>query len=1279
MKTSKNVINSTSFSMFSVVNTSYSGTTDSVICGAWKLQYGSFGLFSAKTPTIRGNISTGTTYAAVISDSTPLINLPKTILGLVVSGDTASSFGTTSFNGIPTTTSVTGSNYAGQDEFFGVGCIFEGGLHYYPLQSTTISEIIVFKTALTTSQRQQIEGYLAHKWGLNTALTGGLTKPTQIPGCALWLDGADPSSMTFSSGSNVSAWADKSGKGRNATQGTVGNQPTYVSNVIQCRSAGSQFMSITQALGTALVGTTWDIFVVGQRISTGYNSFFSGTEATGNQNLLIGFDTLGTSLTINPYGTGVGGTVSQWTSGEPYSVFGFEYNGTTQSVFRTGSLVGSSNVALTLTAFLGPQIGRRYGGASGAVYQDFNYSEIVIFTPSITTAQRQSVEGYLATKWGLRASLPATHPSYTGIAAQPFALMRPFTRRFQPVDIPGCALWLDAGDASTITLSGSNVTGWLDKSGQGTNYVQATTANQPSYAYDSTYRNNGIFFGGINNTTSHILTPSNTAITPISNSTGSFTIFTVHRFGVYNAGFGDLYRGQSGSGLFFRASSASNTTPVYANNYITITTPVNGVTAYSGDTTTGLSFFLNGISAGTTTKTAGAGSVGNIVLGANLAAVSPSSESFNGFLFEFLVFNAALTTSQRQQIEGYLSWKWGLNAQLPGVPSNPLWEPGLALWLDAGDATTFTFSSGSNVSVWNDKSGNNRHVTQATSANQPLYNSGSRRIECTLSNMTLQNTANMSLNHTATLIVVSGTFDTVTNSRMVEIQQSGTAPNGTQIIVENRASSSVRMFFLGPNSTRYGDFTRSGLTSIATVQRNGTANLPQGCVDGGVLTTLGLIDANYTVPDAVIIGRNAVGYVQEVIIFNTALTTSQRQGVETYLARKWGLTVPTSTPHPYFALPATTTTSFSPLILYSQVLPFQWNTSWSPYLNTLTAANSGAMVTASRSAMGASISLWWAGGVLAPNGKIYSVPVSATTILIIDTLTETATTSTMSADLAGSTKWTGGVLAPNGKIYCVPRDSVNILIIDPVAGTATRSAMGASLTGSSKWTGGVLAPNGKIYCVPNNATTVLIIDPVAGTASTSTMGADLTGTNKWAGGVLAPNGKIYCIPYGATDILIIDPVAGTATRSTMGASLTGSAKWDSGVLAPNGKIYGNPSSSADILIIDTVAGTATRSTMGATITADGDKWIGGVLAPNGKIYCVPCNITDILIIDPVAGTATRSSLGATIPGGYAWTGGVLAPNGTIYCTPLGATDILRIQTNVAVDSNFAMSPYFNKF
>lgn len=41
-----------------------------------------------------------------------------------------------------------------------------------------------------------------------------------------------------------------------------------------------------------------------------------------------------------------------------------------------------------------------------------------------------------------------------------------------------------------------------------------------------------------------------------------------------------------------------------------------------------------------------------------------------------------------------------------------------ALWLDASDAATIT-SSGGKVSQWNDKSGNGRNVTQATSAAQP--------------------------------------------------------------------------------------------------------------------------------------------------------------------------------------------------------------------------------------------------------------------------------------------------------------------------------------------------------------------------------------------------------------------------------------------------------------------------------------------------------------------------------------------------------------------------------
>jgi len=51
---------------------------------------------------------------------------------------------------------------------------------------------------------------------------------------------------------------------------------------------------------------------------------------------------------------------------------------------------------------------------------------------------------------------------------------------------------------------------------------------------------------------------------------------------------------------------------------------------------------------------------------------------YTGYISEILVYNSSLfNSSYRQQIEGYLSWKWGLQANLPsghpykgGPPSN---------------------------------------------------------------------------------------------------------------------------------------------------------------------------------------------------------------------------------------------------------------------------------------------------------------------------------------------------------------------------------------------------------------------------------------------------------------------------------------------------------------------------------------------------------------------------------------------------------------------------------
>lgn len=53
---------------------------------------------------------------------------------------------------------------------------------------------------------------------------------------------------------------------------------------------------------------------------------------------------------------------------------------------------------------------------------------------------------------------------------------------FSPASIPNLALWLDAADASTITLDGSNnVSEWRDKSGNARHVSQSTALNRPSY------------------------------------------------------------------------------------------------------------------------------------------------------------------------------------------------------------------------------------------------------------------------------------------------------------------------------------------------------------------------------------------------------------------------------------------------------------------------------------------------------------------------------------------------------------------------------------------------------------------------------------------------------------------------------------------------------------------------------------------------------------------------------------------------------------------------------
>lgn len=323
---------------------------------------------------------------------------------------------------------------------------------------------------------------------------------------------------------------------------------------------------------------------------------------------------------------------------------------------------------------------------------------------------------------------------------------------------------------------------------------------------------------------------------------------------------------------------------------------------------------------------------------------------------------------------------------------------------------------------------------------------------------------------------------------------------------------------------------------------------------------------------------------------------------------------------------------------------------------------------------------WW-GGALAPNGKIYGIPNSTfSSVLVIDPKFGTSTTF---SSAGGS--YRGGSLAPNGKIYTIPDSSTNtILEIDPDSNTSTTFGNLSAVT--KGWSGGVLATNGKIYGIPHDATTVLEIDPVSRTATT--FGGTLSGSTKWDGGVLAPNGKIYGVPSSSTSILKIDPVAQTAT--TFGSITSG---YSGGVLHSNGKIYAvREGVGYDLLQIDPSNDTVSIVTISIS-GIPGGSWRGGVLGANGKMYFIPAAFSasspGVLEVDILTNTASLiyfvdiSASGPYNTKTYTngWAGGVLDPNGKIYGFPFTSTNILLElgERSAQAPGNWILSAYQNIF
>jgi hypothetical protein len=535
-----------------------------------------------------------------------------------------------------------------------------------------IAEIVWYRTSLSTSQLQQVEGYLAWKWGLQTNLPMGhpfrpnpttmrIFQPTDISGCSLWLDAADLSTIVRS-GNNVTQINDKSplnlavtvSNGATANPVTIQNGGLYINNNSSSTyNASTYSMLVVQS--NILTTTSFSMFVVLNNPTNVTSAIISDPRALAssgetrtqlNHGFIFEVATNGTSRMTSPTtASGTGNRILTGVSSPSRSDF-----------YNNGTLAGSNTTSITpYSTDVGglPTIGGYRNTESGSSDNSWftgTIYEVIIYTSNVTDSQRQQIEGYLASKWGISGSLPTTQPYYLQRAL-------PSTPLFTPTMISNCSLWLDAADSSTITTSGSTLTGWTDKSGTGKT-ININSA--PTYSVTGFNNRPGLTFASGNR-----LSTTTTALGT------SFTLIAVYIVTV-NANSVPLAVGLTNSGnetgIGFNSSTAaylmydfgvadSGNTTVTTNNVNLLHVGVKNGSI--------LASYVNGTNPASTP----ASTYNNTNTTINIGG---GGFPFVGNLAEVIIYNRAITTIERQQVEGYLAWKWGLQVNVPS--SHPYYK-----------------------------------------------------------------------------------------------------------------------------------------------------------------------------------------------------------------------------------------------------------------------------------------------------------------------------------------------------------------------------------------------------------------------------------------------------------------------------------------------------------------------------------------------------------------------------------------------------------------------------
>ena len=535
----------------------------------------------------------------------------------------------------------------------------------YPSEDFILYELIATSNALSASDRQEVEGYLAFKWGLtlpvghpykNFQPSGDqwipIGLPTTVSGLVSWLD------MTISgqTGKNI---ADSVGgsfllRGVPLTLSNINNHPS-----LYFPGTGYNFLQRNGSFPS--VGSALFVFSISDDRSSLPIIAFGGSPvltytapsiSIGNNDGFTISDQSPMSVSLN--------------SGPNLVFFAWELSNYYLSANGGPPVVGSYASPTSSSSFF---IGGNFGG--GSIIPTMNFGELVVYSQYFEQAERQLLEGYLAWKWNIERKLPSSHP---------YAKESPIgatVTEVSPLNIPGqipsLVTWLDAADSETFTMIGSNAV-WYDKSATSDVFGKFEANLAPTYT--TTPTQSGPPLPGVHFSSNCSLVGKTDA--SIVNGTGScFLVATVlGNAQVLAGGFqtGTVIEGNS-FGFYMQSSNAVSPIQGWQNYYMNtfVNTATSGPRVFFGQINAGLRGAEAQGSFQFSTPPSSQGTNKEFLQGYTPIKQSPwilgtatgSPVTQNFYVHEFLCFSDYFNDTQRQLIEGYLAWKWGVQSQLP--------------------------------------------------------------------------------------------------------------------------------------------------------------------------------------------------------------------------------------------------------------------------------------------------------------------------------------------------------------------------------------------------------------------------------------------------------------------------------------------------------------------------------------------------------------------------------------------------------------------------------------